>query len=109
MDQRFDEPVSLMLGISMTCTVDRPAKAADILLRQWPTEGGEKHRAARAAVLKAMENPSDPHLAALSREAFEDAAREADILMERQPFGVAGSNLIPKYKTRRKAGQVATV
>lgn len=82
MNQCFDRPVSVMLGISMMFTVDRPAKAADILLRQWPTEGGEKHHAARTAVLKAMENPSDPNRAALAREAFEDAAREADILVE---------------------------
>lgn len=86
MDQRFDKPVSVMLGISMTFTVDRPARAADILLRQWPTEGGQKHHAAQAAVQRAMENPSDPYAAAMARQAFEDAAREANILVEYQPL-----------------------
>lgn len=86
MDQRFDKPVSVRLGISMTFTIDRPAKAAEVLLGQWPTEGGEKHHAARAAVRKAIDNPSDRESAILARQAFEDAAREANILVEHQPL-----------------------
>lgn len=82
MDQRFDKPVSVMLGVNMTFTVDRPARAAEILLRQWPTRSGPKHLAAHSAVMKSLQHPDDAERAALARQAFEDAAREADILVE---------------------------
>lgn len=82
MGQRFNRPVTVMLGINMAFAIDGPARAAEVLSRQWPTKGGPKHQAARSAVRMALENPLDAERTCLAQQAFEDAAREADILVE---------------------------
>lgn len=81
MEQRFDKPVHVMLQIGKTYVIERPVRAAEALLNQWPTQGGAKHLAARKAVLKCLENAHDQMLAAKARKAFEDAAKEANIFM----------------------------
>lgn len=89
---RFDKPVTVGLGPSASIQhrVDDPLKAAEVLLdrKQWPLgPDTPKHRAARKAVLKALENAHDQMLAAKARKAFEAAAQEVNILRETKgPF-----------------------
>lgn len=79
----WDEPVKVMLGKSVTVHhVSNNLQAADILLHKWPTKGGAKQRAAREAVLKAMERTQDRVTLAKAQKAFAEAAKEADILIE---------------------------
>jgi ElaB/YqjD/DUF883 family membrane-anchored ribosome-binding protein len=84
-DQRFEEPVRVALGRSRNTvyTVERVAQAADILLNRWPTKAGTKHVAARKACLGVLEGLKEARHA---REAFVEAAKEADILVERDPW-----------------------
>lgn len=60
-------------------------RAADLLLNEWPDESGSAYRKAKEAVLRAMEYPDDNGLNAASRLAFEEAAREAGILVPEPP------------------------
>jgi hypothetical protein len=89
---RFDKPVTVALGPSGSIQhrVDDPQKAGEVLLdrKQWPPgPDTAKHKAARKAVLKALENAHDHMLAAKARKAFEAAAQEVDILRETKgPF-----------------------
>ncbi|WP_442583768.1 DUF982 domain-containing protein [Mesorhizobium sp. ASY16-5R] len=72
-----------MLGKSFTVhNVNNNHQAADILLHKWPTKGGAKQRAAREAVVKAMEQAHDRMSLAKAQKAFAEAAKEADILIE---------------------------
>ncbi|MEI9406585.1 DUF982 domain-containing protein [Mesorhizobium argentiipisi] len=64
-------------------TVDRVAQAADILLNRWPAPTGRKHIAARKACLRVLRGLNETRHA---RKAFVEAAAEADILVERDPF-----------------------
>ncbi|ESX20177.1 hypothetical protein X747_29105 [Mesorhizobium sp. LNJC384A00] len=84
-DQRFEKPVHVALGRSRNTvhTVDRVAQAADILLNRWPAITGKKHVAARKACLGVLEGLKEARDA---RKAFVEAAKEADILVERDPF-----------------------
>ncbi len=68
----------------MVYTVDRVAQAADILLNRWPAVTDKKHVAARKACLGVLEGLKETCDA---RKAFVEAAKEADILVERDPFG----------------------
>lgn len=77
----WDRQVRVMIGSSTTHNVTRPNRAADLLLNEWPDEGGPAYRKAKEAVLRAMEDPDDASLNVASRLAFEEAAREAGILV----------------------------
>lgn len=93
---RFDKPVTVALGPSGSIQqmVNDLHKAGEVLLdrRQWPPgPDTAKHRAARRAVLKALENAHDHMLAAKTRNAFEAAAQEVDIL--RDTKGPSSHNL----------------
>lgn len=84
---RFDKPVTVALGPAggIRQRVDDPLRAAEVLLdkKKWPPgPDTAKHRAARKAVLKALENAHDQLLAARARQAFEAAAIEVNILRE---------------------------
>ena len=85
-NQRFETPVRVALGKSGNTiyTVDRVAQAADILLNRWPTPTGKKHAAARKACLGVFHGLREVQHA---RKAFVEAAAEADILVEHDPFG----------------------
>jgi hypothetical protein len=79
----WDGAVPVMLGTGVTVHhVNNNMQAADILLNKWPTNGGARHREARAAVLAAMERSRDRLALAKAQKAFAEAAREADILIE---------------------------
>ncbi|MEQ1955219.1 DUF982 domain-containing protein [Mesorhizobium yinganensis] len=72
-----------MLRNSVTVIhVNNNLQAADILLYKWPTKGGAKQRAAREAVMEAIEHANDRMALAKAQKAFAEAAKEADILIE---------------------------
>lgn len=102
MDQRFDKPVRVALKIGTTYVIDRPLRAAEALLNEWPTEGGTKHLAARKAVLKALEHAHDAMLVAKARKAFEAACAEADILRDPPPRPNLGNTPPPRWQKKRK-------
>ncbi|ESZ22830.1 DUF982 domain-containing protein [Mesorhizobium sp. L2C084A000] len=54
------------------------------MLNRWPAITGQKHVAARRACLGVLEGLKETRDA---RKAFVEAAKEADILVERDPFG----------------------
>jgi hypothetical protein len=85
-DQRFETPVRVALGKSghTIYTVDRVAQAADILLNRWLASPGKKHTAARKACLSVLQRLGAVRHA---RKAFDEAAAEAGILVEHDPFG----------------------
>lgn len=80
--QWWDKPVRVMIGGSTIYNVGRIERAAELLLGEWPIETGPAHMAAQKAILEALENPASAGAATAARQAFEEAAREADILME---------------------------
>lgn len=77
----WDRQVRVMIGSSTTHNVTRPSHAAELLLNDWPDERGPAYRKAKAAVLEAMQDPESDSLMMASRLAFEEAAREAGILV----------------------------
>ena len=85
-DQRFEMPVRVALGKSGNTiyTVDRVAQAADILVNRWPTPTGTKHTAACQACRSVLQGLREVRHA---RKAFVEAAAEADVLVEHDPFG----------------------
>lgn len=75
-DQRLDQAVDLAIG-GKVITAASLSDAAEILLEEWPADTAvPAHRAARAAVLAAMEGNSTVKAA---RIALERAARAARI------------------------------
>ncbi|MEQ1955982.1 DUF982 domain-containing protein [Mesorhizobium yinganensis] len=80
----WDGTVKVMLGRNGSTLhhVTNNYQAADILLHKWPTKGGAKQRAAREAVVKAMERAHDRMALAKAQKAFAEAAKEADILVD---------------------------
>jgi hypothetical protein len=76
---RFEEPVQVTLGPAKNVihVVTRLGQAIDILLNKGPLKGGPKHLAAREACYNAVIGREWPEIA---REAFAEAAKEADIL-----------------------------
>ncbi|UVK46245.1 DUF982 domain-containing protein [Mesorhizobium sp. AR07] len=80
-DQRFDEPVRVVLGRSRNSVfnVERVAQAADILMNRWPVVTGQRHMVARKACLAVLEGKKE---ASVARATFINAAIEADILVE---------------------------
>jgi hypothetical protein len=79
MDEKpFDVPVHVMLGgPGQIRVVNTAARAAEILLHDWPQKPGRKHLAARKACLDVLTGIRESKAA---RMAFEAAAKEADIL-----------------------------
>lgn len=79
----WDKPVPVALsGVGAVTQVNNNHQAADLLLNRWPAAPGPKHLAARQAVLAAMQRHLDAKALAKARRAFEEAAREADIIAE---------------------------
>ncbi|RUW60659.1 DUF982 domain-containing protein [Mesorhizobium sp. M7A.F.Ca.US.008.03.1.1] len=83
-DQRFEKPVRVALGRSRNTvyTVDRVVQAADILFNRWPAMTGKNmslHEKPASAFSRGSKRPRD------ARKAFVEAAKEADILVERNP------------------------
>jgi len=87
--------------------VSTPERAAEVLLQEWPTEGGSKHLAARKAVLNALEAARDARASQRARKAFEAAADEAGMLMPEPPMSIAKAGFKtpdwnrPKRKLKR--------
>lgn len=77
-DYDFDKPVRVMLG-NVAYLVTNTRQAGELLMFKWPTEGGKKARAARHALLIAMEAKHDTQLIKQARRAFAEAAAEAGI------------------------------
>lgn len=71
-------PVHLRPG--RTDQVTSPRRAAEILVNEWPAGADTaRQRAARRAVLKALENMNDAKAAAAARKAFAAAVDEAGL------------------------------
>jgi hypothetical protein len=87
-DQRFDEPVRIVLGRSGIFNVERVAQAADILMNRWPVVTGQRHMVARKACLAVLEGKRE---ASVARAAFINAAIEADILVEPREVSMPAS------------------
>jgi hypothetical protein len=79
-DVSFDEPVVIDLGEpGRLRRVVMASQAADYLLHRWPASAGsKKHRAAREALMGALQGVKQARDARL---AFADAANEARILV----------------------------
>ena len=80
-DKHFDRPVKILTGraFSVSRNVDTTLQAADYLLHKWPVgTAGRKHLQGRLSCMAALEGLTDPRVA---REAFEEAADEAEILV----------------------------
>lgn len=76
-DVEFDEPVHVLTGVEGGMDrVSTAGQAATWLLERWPTKPGQKHREARQALVALLEGTGSP---AEARQAFEDAADEAEI------------------------------
>lgn len=78
----WHQPVPVLVGSNTTHHVTRPSAAADLLLHEWPEFHGPAYTKAKEAILKALENPDDDGLSNAAFEAFQEAAREACILVE---------------------------
>jgi len=77
----WDQQVQVMIGSSTTYTVARPRHAADLLLNDWPDVRGPAYERAAKAIMAAINDPASDSLNVASRLAFEEAARDADILV----------------------------
>lgn len=78
----WDKPVPVTLHDAAAVTnINNTVQAADVLLNRWPVAGGAKHLAARKAVVTAMRRALDAKAQAKARQAFAEAAKEADILV----------------------------
>jgi hypothetical protein len=75
----FSKPVSVSVGIfGAVHHVSNARKALELLAHHWPDAGTEKHRDAHRACLEVLNGLKKPEVA---REAFAEAAREADVLV----------------------------
>lgn len=81
MSGSWDLPVTVMVGSNTTHHVTRPSAAADLLLHDWPEFHGPAYERAKVALLKALDDPGSDDLSTAARLAFEEAAREASILV----------------------------
>ena len=79
----WDRPVRVLSGPSTAVNVSSVTRAAEFLMDEWPKESGAGLLRARRAVLRSLGRPDDPGTRIAARMAFEAAAREADILVER--------------------------
>jgi hypothetical protein len=77
---RFDKPVRVALGgPSKVRFVSSTREASECLLLRWPYEGDRKHLEARKACMDVLLGLK--HVRA-ARQAFQAAAKEADILVD---------------------------
>jgi hypothetical protein len=77
---RFEKPVRVALGgPGKIRVVTSTREAAECLLLRWPYESGRNHLAARKACRDVLQGLKEARTA---RKAFEQAAAEADILVE---------------------------
>jgi hypothetical protein len=78
--KRWSKFVRIQLcGVETRENIYSTRAAAECLLRNWPTDWGLQHRNARAACVAVLK---EEQLAEFAREAFIEAAREADILID---------------------------
>ena len=78
--EHFDIPVRVALGgPGKIRVVTATREASECLLLHWPFDGGRKHLAARKACMDVLMGLK--HVRA-ARQAFQAAAKEADILVE---------------------------
>lgn len=78
MSEWWDEPVPVRLSAGLTFQVADPERAARILLGELRADPERpKHRAARRALLKALENAGDAKARLAARKAFVAAVAEA--------------------------------
>lgn len=100
---RFEKPVRVAAGPAgkVTTVVGDAERAARVLLDEWPGTPGAKHRAARRAVLAAMESVNDRVKAERARKAFEAAAIEAGMIMPEQPKSGARDGFVTSDWSRR--------
>ncbi|WEX09512.1 DUF982 domain-containing protein [Chelativorans sp. AA-79] len=77
----WNEPVTVRLGRSgaMVDAIDSALAALQVLIHQWPVQGGPAHANACDICFAALDGTADPEAARL---AFKEAAMEADILAE---------------------------
>lgn len=74
----FDRPVPVFVGVTRTVhKVSNAREAADLLINRWPRQGTATHVDARTVCLAVLHGDQKPNAA---REAFAEAAREADLL-----------------------------
>ncbi len=81
MSTSWERPVRVLIGNSTAYNVTTLERAAELLMNDWPEGAGSLR--AKQAIVRAMERPNDPGTAYSARQAFEAAAREADLLVER--------------------------
>ncbi len=83
----FETPVFVALGRTgaVVYSIGRLGRAAEALLHEWPEKRGPKYIAAKEACLLAWRREGSVEDA---RRAFEDAAREAGILLIPGPEGL---------------------
>ncbi|WEX07281.1 DUF982 domain-containing protein [Chelativorans sp. AA-79] len=76
----WNQPVRVRNGNNLPVEVNSARMAAEFLILHWPAseEGKEKHLAAQIACLDVLEGRYGPQYA---KQAFEEAAREARILV----------------------------
>ncbi|MGS1093071.1 DUF982 domain-containing protein [Aquamicrobium terrae] len=77
----WDKPTYVFINSHTTVAVTRLGRAVELLLGDWPGKG-PAYLKARQAALAAYSNPSDDRAQAKAQRAFEEAAREAEILAE---------------------------
>lgn len=106
---RFDKSVTVATGPGggVFQRVDDPVKAGEVLLdpKTWQAPNTAKHKAARKAVLKALQNAQDAMLADKARKAFEQAAVEAGLLRDGRPAGglrEAGAEMAPQTEAEAR-------
>ncbi len=81
-DKHFHPSVEVIAGPDgqTVMHVNSARQAAEMLLYAWPVKGGRKARTARQACLDVLQGQ---RAAAAARQAFRDAAEEAEILVVR--------------------------
>lgn len=80
-DKRWSKGVELEIhGPGKYRNVLSTREAAELLLMNWPVEGGEAHLLARRACLAVLEGEEQPEVA---RQAFIKAAEEAGIFIRK--------------------------
>ncbi|WP_375165846.1 DUF982 domain-containing protein [Chelativorans sp.] len=75
----WSEPVAVRLGPTggIMDAVDSTLEAVQVLIHQWPVQGGPLHRQALAVCFDVLDGSTD---VAAARQAFVAAAEEAGIL-----------------------------
>ncbi len=76
----FGKPVKVILG-PVVHIVTNTRQAAELLTTKWPMKNSANADLAKRALLLATSGPHDDFLIEKAREAFADAAAEAEILL----------------------------